>query len=132
MSRNILLRSSRTFRIWDYFVSHSQLLVRSPKLNDDDFHIDIIFSGVEYVSLPALYGMEPEIFLYEGDNSDFDRISSVFSRQFDDTRIFLFDASNKEFVVVAQHIKIRETRLDYLASGLGREEFLKKIDIVDF
>jgi len=46
--------SSRRFRIWQYYVSHSQLVLRSPR-NENDVNsenIDLIFKGVFYLELP--------------------------------------------------------------------------------
>lgn len=45
----------REFQLWDYWVSHSQLLIRSP-LNENEgvmTNLDIIFRGVDYLALPS-------------------------------------------------------------------------------
>ena len=60
-----IFSSSRTFKIWEYQVSHSVLLLRSqkrsePRLDDGendpgyDQNVDVIFTGVERLSLPKI------------------------------------------------------------------------------
>ena len=48
--------SSRGFRLWSFHVSHSQLLIRSPKQEADPHsqNIDLRFTGVFYVALDSL------------------------------------------------------------------------------
>ncbi len=43
---------NREFKIWRYGVSHSKLLIRSPKNREHDTTIDIQFYGVEYINIP--------------------------------------------------------------------------------
>lgn len=47
---------SRAFRLWDYSVSHSSLLIRSPKDSANPTNVDLVFVGVEYVRLPVTLG----------------------------------------------------------------------------
>jgi hypothetical protein len=41
----------RSFRIWKYKVSHSRLLIRSPKIDevDDDLNVDLVFTDVDFM-----------------------------------------------------------------------------------
>lgn len=50
-----MYESKRTFKVWDYNVSHKQLLLRSPRTDGDIENIDIIFWGVEVVSIPTTF-----------------------------------------------------------------------------
>ena len=43
----------RSFRVWDYSVSHSRLLIRSPKTNEN---VDIIFYDVNNIDIEVLLG----------------------------------------------------------------------------
>ena len=45
--------SDRQFRLWDYNVSHKQLLIRSPASPDVAGNIDLVFWQVEAVALPT-------------------------------------------------------------------------------
>ena len=56
LSSEILYASSKKFVLYDYVVSHGQLLLRADKINEEKgFNTDIIFSGTEYVQLPAFF-----------------------------------------------------------------------------
>lgn len=44
----------RTFQIWEYKVSHSQLLLRSVKDSSKDTRIDILFKNVGIIFIPTL------------------------------------------------------------------------------
>lgn len=46
-------RSERRFEIWDYTVSHSQLLLRSAKTNSEQTRIEVLFKGVKLMNLPT-------------------------------------------------------------------------------
>lgn len=45
--------SRRTFQIWSYDVSHSMLLLRSPASDRDNEQVDIVFKGVDFISIPT-------------------------------------------------------------------------------
>jgi len=50
--------SSRRFRLADYDMSHSQLLIRSPKNEKDDQNIDLIFQDVTHLDVDeTFYGI---------------------------------------------------------------------------
>jgi hypothetical protein len=54
--------SERTFRIWNYTVSHSQLLLRSVKREHHDTRVDMLFKAVDRVDLPStLAGLHVEL-----------------------------------------------------------------------
>lgn len=49
-----MIASDRTFKIWQYSVSHGMLLLRSPTDEGNDTNMDVVFAGVRYVELPAV------------------------------------------------------------------------------
>ena len=49
-----MFESRRDFKIWDYNVSHKQLLLRSPRTGANKENIDVIFWDVEFVSIPSV------------------------------------------------------------------------------
>jgi hypothetical protein len=51
----IVYESKREFKIWDYNVTHKQLLIRSPRTNRERENIDIVFWGVEQVALDTSF-----------------------------------------------------------------------------
>jgi hypothetical protein len=44
-------QSERRFEIWDYTVSHSQLLLRSAKTNSEQTRTEVLFKGVKLMNL---------------------------------------------------------------------------------
>lgn len=118
--RKLLLLSPRRFTVWEYYVSHGQLLIRSAWGQEDNVNIDILFHGVEYVSLPGMQGMGPGIELYEGDFSDFNNIKNIFPDPSNESRIFFLCSNQREFIVVAHWVKISENQWEWRISGLER------------
>ncbi len=50
----VIFQSNRTFRIWDYLVSHDHLLLHS-RINEENIdNIEIVFEGVSFIQLPTL------------------------------------------------------------------------------
>ena len=47
---------SRHFQIWNYTVSHSELLLRSTKSAEFPTRIDVLFKGVKEFHLPTSFG----------------------------------------------------------------------------
>jgi hypothetical protein len=51
----------RDFMVWEYQISHGQLLIRSPKspatgsLPERRTNVDLVFLGVEYMRLPSVF-----------------------------------------------------------------------------
>ncbi len=41
------------FQVWDYRVSHRQLLLRRPATGANPSNVDLVFKGVKYLSLPT-------------------------------------------------------------------------------
>lgn len=50
----IVFASPRRFEVWKYSCSHSQLLMRSNKENTFSTRIEILFKGVDYMSIRSL------------------------------------------------------------------------------
>ncbi len=54
----IPFQSIRQFDIWQYAISHRQLLLRSNPSDGHDSRIEILFKGVEWLQLPStMYGL---------------------------------------------------------------------------
>jgi hypothetical protein len=55
-SSKALYESDKKFVLYDYLVSHGQLLLRADKINEEKgFNTDIIFFDTAYVQLPAFF-----------------------------------------------------------------------------
>jgi hypothetical protein len=50
------LLAGRRFQVWDYSPSFSRLLIRSPRFEEGELNIDIIFWGVDFMNIASLLG----------------------------------------------------------------------------
>ena len=44
----------RLFKVWDYLVSHKQMVIRSLGPEEGSLNLDLHFTGVEYVRVPTI------------------------------------------------------------------------------
>jgi hypothetical protein len=110
----VIYQSDRDFQLWDYTVSHAQLLLRSPATTAEPFNIDIVFLGVKELDLPTsmrgltMTGPEP---LLDAGRSPRDR--------------YRLTSGGKEYAIVAAAFRIYKNHLDLKESSLefsSREE----------
>lgn len=109
----LLLTSDRTFQLWEYFVSHGSLLIRSPKQDGLQTNIDIICRGVEYLSSPRfLRGIEVYDMTIKGPHEL--GINIEFYRP--DCRICRLITNGNEYNIVSASISISENSEDIFSS----------------
>ena len=107
-----MFTSDRRFKLWDCRVSHNQLLIRSPATPEITSNIDVIFWGVEFVSMPTtLNGLAIER------RSDGKDIGIPISPSPNGER-FLIQSDGKCFAVVVAGFKVLENSLDIFDSSL--------------
>jgi len=107
--------SQRRFKVWDYNVSHNQLLIRSPKTEEFQTNIDIIFFGVSYLNLPTtMHGIS----LCESSVEEVNNIQLVFPNKSDTDKVFVLSSLNNKYMVVAKSCKILENELDIFETSL--------------
>ena len=108
-------RSDRVFQIWDYNVSHKQLLVRSPAAPGIADNVDMIFWGVEYLGIPStLHGVE----LGGSAAGDVAAIRQVLGKDCDPGDIHTLTSGGHRFVVVAAGYRVLRNNLDIFESSL--------------
>ncbi len=112
-----MLTVKRSFRLWDFRVSHGQLLLRSPKSKDLATNSDIAFVGVEYLELPTLLN-DPT--LDEAGDQDIGRAEVALGRAVPRDRVFVLKSGERRYVVVAAAMKSFENELDLFESSLER------------
>lgn len=115
-----IIASDRYFCLWDYCVSHSQLLIRSAKSEADkeSRNVDIVFSGVFYMdSILQFRGIE----VRNASPTEVLRIQSRTRLSADDSkgrRYFTILSEGQEFCVGAAHCKVYENNLHPADSSL--------------
>ena len=107
--------SEREFRMWDYNVSHNQLLIRSPRSPDVATNVDIIFWRVEYMELPCSFR---GIAFAEAAASDVARVQQVFSKISSHASYYPLISEEKRHLIVASGFKVVENTLDIFNSSL--------------
>lgn len=107
--------SDRRFRLWDYNVSHKQMLLRSPKSPEAGDNLDIVFWGVEYLGLAtSLDGVK----LAPASTEDHASAEWALGKTLDPSRVYCLISGDQHFIVVAAGFKVLRNDLDIFDSSL--------------
>jgi hypothetical protein len=107
--------SDRRFRLWDYNVSHNQLLIRSPKSVDLGTNVDIVMWGIEYIDvITALNGVTMATASLEERR----RAEQFLGKGLESSQVLCFISGGSRFIVVAAGFKVLENDLDIFDSSL--------------
>lgn len=112
-------KSERQFKLWDYQVSHGQLLIRSPKAPGDGdspellTNVDLVFVDVEYVAVPRiLNGLE----LLPASPEEVAQLETILGRVLDPHTITVLESDGRRFCVVAASVSLHENDWDIFES----------------
>jgi hypothetical protein len=112
-------RSDRTFKVWEYQVSHGQLLIRSPKAPATGTspelltNVDLVCLGVEYMAVPrVLRGLE----LASPSSDEIQYLESLLGRTVPTDGIKVLVSDGKRFSVVASSFSWSENDWDIFES----------------
>lgn len=110
---------SRVFKIWEYQVSHGQLLIRSPVAPatstspERTTNVDLVCLGVEYMALPrAFRGLE----LSQPTHDELKQLESLLGRPIDSNNVKVLSSEGKRFPVVASSFSLSENDWDIFES----------------
>jgi hypothetical protein len=113
----------RTFKLWDYHVSHNHLLLRSPKSPGTNLNlpantnVDIKFFGVSYLNIPTmLRGCS----IVAANIEEITTIDALLPNRSDLDRIFIISSAGNRYLVVAASYEISEKDLDIFQTTLDR------------
>ena len=109
-----VFQSHRRFRLWDRSPSHDQVLIRSPATREAATNIDIVFVGVEFMSLATSFDG-----LTVTRETSLQHANVPLSPSANGT-VFLLRTAGKAFVVVAVGGKVLENTLGIFESCLER------------
>ena len=108
--------SERCFQLWEYHVSHGRMLIRSPK-SQNSKNIDLIFAGVEFVSIPRLLkGLR----LDKPTAEDIEYVADALGKPIAPSKVIVLLSSNKRYYVVASGIMVDETNCDIFESPFAK------------
>lgn len=107
--------TERVFQLWEYRVSHGQMLIRSPKDQVHKANVDIVFAGVEYVDLPRyLHGLEID----DPTQADIAFAADRLGKPVEAKAVTVLKVGPTRHIVVAAAIKVVESNTDIFASPL--------------
>jgi hypothetical protein len=111
--------SDRTFKVWDYQVSHGQLLIRSPKApateKSPEFivNVDLVCVGVDYMAIPrAFLGLE----LVVATSDEIRDLEVLLGKSITTDQVRILASEGKRFPVVASSFSVSENDWDIFES----------------
>jgi hypothetical protein len=120
MSATSTLRTDdRDFKVWEYHVSHGQLLIRSPKAPATDAsperhtNVDLVFLGVEYISLPRLLR---GVMLDRASADDLRLLEATLGTAPAPASVRMLVSGGRRFAVVAASVTVSENDWDIFDS----------------
>jgi hypothetical protein len=111
--------SDRLFQLWEYRVSHGELMIRSPKSPagtdgpERDTNVDIAFVGVKYLAVPCLLS---GIRLKPPTDEEVNELKAIIGKSVTADNVWILSSSGKRFSVVGSRIWISENEMDIFES----------------
>ncbi len=123
-------KSDRVFKVWEYQVSHGQLLIRSPKAPATGTapelltNVDLVCLGVDYMAVPrALHGLE----LLPPSPDEIRHLEVLLGKAVAPDNIKVLASGGKRFPVVASSFSLSENDWDIFESPFEfRSQFRAK------
>ncbi|MGJ1323038.1 hypothetical protein ACR780_10125 [Sphingobacterium faecium] len=112
-----IFNSKKSFVVFDYFISHGQLLIRSKKSDNQKYNIDIIFFNTSFLQLfTFINGITIKIV----NKSNFSKYDSVVKYlEYDNSNLFEITSSNEKYYIAASFVQIFENELEFNETSLG-------------
>lgn len=107
----------RTFKMWDFYITHSQLLLRSHKTVTHPKNIDIIFGDVDYVELPTILS---GFAFVEAGPEDHRKAEQVMNGPVAAHRVFAIETKGRRYLVIAGGMVVQENELMMRESSLEK------------
>jgi len=103
----------RIFKVWEYRVSHKQLLLRCPKSSDSSKNFDVMFYDVQYMELPSvLRRLEIE----QPNQSDIAFVEKRIGKAVGEGQVFVLNSGNQRYIVVAGGAAVSENSMGLFES----------------
>lgn len=108
---NLVFQSDIDFKIYDYNISHKQLLIRGENFSEN-YNIDIVFEGTELINCSThlcgikIYQLNQEEINTKGINNN------------NSNRVFLIISNNIEYYIVTGIMRVYKNRLNWDESSI--------------
>jgi hypothetical protein len=113
-----IFKSERYFTVFDYFISHGQLLIRSDKRNGENKNIDIIFFDTSFLQLfIMLNGIT--IRIADKKTSMVKSLSVDNYLSYENNNLFEIESNGEKYFIAASFVKIFENDLQFKETSLG-------------
>lgn len=111
----VLFSSDRGFRWWLYTASHSQFLLRSPRHDEDNENVDVVFLAVFYADMPILLrGLTVD----EPTNAEIEMLTNKTGIAPDEHHsYFAIETQGKRFFVGAYSMRTSTNKLEHHDPG---------------
>lgn len=125
-------RFNRKFKLWEYWVTHSQLLLRSPgdlrepADSQGRLNIDIEFVDVDYVELPTLMW---EMEILKPSPEDCQKASAAVSREVSAEHIFVIVSQGRRYMIVAGAMQISQNDLELMKTNFDRPPYRRSVSV---
>jgi hypothetical protein len=106
-----MFRSARKFQLWEYWVSHSQLVLRSvgdlrcTPGTSEARNIDLSFVNVDYIELPTLMR---DLEITDATMEECQRVGAVVEREVSPEEVFVIVSSGRRHLLVAGRLDVSE------------------------
>ena len=114
-----IFKSDRYFTVFDYLVSHGQLLLRSDKRKGYEKNIDIVFFDTTFIQLfTMLDGIVVNLITGE-DAVDYKSVKKYLS--YKESNLFEIESAGEKYYLAASFVKVFENELEFHETSLGFE-----------
>lgn len=114
----IIYNSDRYFTVFDFFISHSQLLIRASKNDEFKKNIDLIFFDVKFQQISThFYGLTIKKIPQEQNPLSSKVVTDYLTGS--ENHLFELTSDNEKYFVAASFFKIYENELGFSETSLG-------------
>ena len=119
---NEIYKSERYFTVFDFKISHGQLLLRSSKDDENNKNIDIIFFGSRYIQLfTSFYGISIRTVEKNKNQISYNSVETFLNH--DVNYLFEIETKDEKFYIGASYFKVYEYELSFNETSLGWGEY---------
>jgi hypothetical protein len=114
-----IFKSDRYFTVFDYLVSHGQLLIRSDKRKGGNENIDIIFFDTSFVQLfTMLFGITIRM-VAKSTVANYISVNKYLSEE--ENNLFEIESGGEKYYIAASFVRVFENELEFNETSLGYE-----------
>ncbi len=105
----------RNFQLWDYSVSHSQLVIRSPGDEDTTPNVDFHFRGVMLLGVPTqLRGLK----LTDPTDGEVEAVRGTLAHRVEREWVRVLVSAGTRHLIVASHLEVSENTMPVMQTVL--------------